>query len=113
MNLNNKTFVTLENKSGLSSGQTIFHYSEVDDVITGTYSGGSIIKGNLIGKRTEVNTIELLYQCFTEAGDLLAGESKGVIVENSDGLLEIHFDWQWINGPLTGGKSQYIEVKVS
>ncbi len=109
MNLDGRTFVTLENKSGLSSGITVFNYSEADNVIT----GGSIIEGNLIGKRIGENSIELLYQCLTEAGDLLAGESKGVLLQNSEGLIEIHFDWNWINGPLTGGKSQYIEVRKS
>jgi len=110
MNLNNKKFVTLENKSGLSSGQTVFYYNESNSVITGTYSGGSIIKGNLIGKRTGADTIELLYQCLTDSGELLAGESTGVLRVNSDKLLEIHFEWNWINGPGTGGTSAYIEI---
>ena len=42
MNLNNKKFVTIENESGLSSDETIFHYSQIGNTIIGKYKGGAI-----------------------------------------------------------------------
>ena len=111
MNLNNKKFVTAENKSGLSSNETVFHYFQNGTTITGTYKGGAIVEGFLVGKQTQETKIELLYQCLTTQGELKAGESKGTISEIKDGKLKIEFDWNWLNGDLSGGKSTYLEIK--
>ncbi len=111
MNLNNKKFILLENKSGLSSVETVFKYYQNGTVITGTYKGGAILEGFIVGKQTEASKIELLFQCLTEAGELKVGESKGVISENKDGKLGLKFDWKWLNGDLSGGISEYIEAE--
>ncbi|WP_350286110.1 hypothetical protein [uncultured Croceitalea sp.] len=111
MNLNNKKFVTLENKSGLSSGETIFHYFQSGTKITGKYEGGSIAEGHIIGKQTQNSEIELLYQCLTVEGELKVGESKGTVSETQSGKLKLKFDWNWLNGDLSGGKSEYIEIE--
>lgn len=110
MNLNNKKFSTFENKEGLSSSETIFHYSQEGNIITAKYSGGAIEIGSIIGKQIADNEIVLLYQCLTKEGDLLAGESRGRISVNKDQKLELHFDWRWLNGNQSEGKSHYIEI---
>ena len=111
MNLDNKKFVTTANQSGLSSDETIFHYFQNGSKITGKYKGGSILEGMIIGKQTQDSKIELLYQCLTTEGELKAGQSKGLISETEDGKLKLEFDWNWLNGDLSGGKSEYIEIK--
>ncbi|MEO1053730.1 MAG: hypothetical protein AAFX87_24045 [Bacteroidota bacterium] len=111
MNLDKKKFVTVENKSGLSSEETIFQYFQTGTTITGNYKGGSIEEGFIIGKQTDDSKIELLYQCLTTAGELKAGESKGTISEVQNGKLKLEFDWNWLNGDLSGGKSEYIEIE--
>ena len=110
MDLNNKKFVTIENKSGLSSNETVFHYFQNGTAITGTYKGGAIQEGFIVGKQIEESKIELLFQCLTTDGELKVGESKGVVSQNSKGKLELNFDWNWLNGDLSGGKSAYIEL---
>ena len=110
MNLDNKKFITIENKNGLSSSETIFHYFQSGTVITGKYKGGAIQEGFIVGKQIEESKIELLFQCLTKEGDLKVGESKGIISENQNGKLELKFDWNWLNGDLSGGKSEYIEM---
>jgi len=110
MNLNKKRFRTSENKSGLSSDETTFQYFEKNSVISGSYSGGSIVEGTLLGKRVADDKIELLYQCLTDSGELKAGESTGTLSINAGGLLEIRYDWQWLNGTRTGGESVYVEI---
>lgn len=110
MNLNNKKFITIENKSGLSSNETIFHYYQDGNTITGKYKGGAILEGFIVGKQTDISKIELLFQCLTDDGELKVGESKGAISKNHSGKLELKFDWNWINGDLSGGKSEYIEI---
>lgn len=111
MNLHNKKFVTTENKSGLSSNETIFQYSQVGNTITGKYKGDSIQEGFIVGKKIEESKIELLFQCLTKDGELKVGESKGIILMNQNGKLELKFDWNWLNGDLSGGKSEYIEIE--
>ena len=110
MTLDNKKFITRENKDGLSSSETIFHYFQSGTVITGKYKGGAIQEGFIVGKQIEESKIELLFQCLTKEGDLKVGESKGIISENQNGKLELKFDWNWLNGDLSGGKSEYIEM---
>ncbi|NVK04994.1 MAG: hypothetical protein HWD92_09225 [Flavobacteriia bacterium] len=110
MNLHDKKFVTIGNHSGLSSDETIFHYFQAGEVITGKYSGGVIKEGFIVGKQTGDNTIELLYQCITIEGELKAGDSRGFVSGMPDGRMRIEFDWSWLNGDLSGGKSEYIEL---
>nr|WP_299168876.1 hypothetical protein [uncultured Allomuricauda sp.] len=64
LNLNNKRFVTVNNKEGLSSNETVFQYYQNGKVITGSYKGGAIVEGLLIGKQIGDNKIQLLYQCL-------------------------------------------------
>ena len=110
MNLNNKKLVAIENDSGLSSGETVFHYFQNGTIITGKYQGGAISEGTLIGKLTMEAKIELLYQCLTTEGELKAGQSEGTITKLTNGKLKLNFDWSWLNGNKTGGKSAYIEI---
>lgn len=110
MNLNNKKFIAIENNSGLSSKETVFHYFQNGTIITGKYKGGAIEEGFIVGKQTEASKIELLFQCLTKEGELKVGESKGIISENLNGKLELKFEWTWLNGDLSGGTSHYIEA---
>ncbi len=111
MNLNNKRFVTIANQNGLSSDETIFHYFQEGKTITGQYAGGAILKGFIVGKQTGDSTIELLFQCLTTEGELKVGSSKGVVLATEQGKLNLEFDWQWLNGDLSGGKSAYVEIE--
>lgn len=111
MNLNNKKFILIENKNGLSSHETVFHYYQKGNVITATYKGGAIKEGFIVGKQTQDSKVELLFQCLTEEGALKVGESKGVISENQDGKFKLKFEWKWLNGDLSGGISEYIETE--
>jgi len=110
MDINNKKFVAVSNESGLSSSLTVFHYFQKDGKITGTYSGGAIVNGSIVGKQLNNDTISLLFQCLTDEGHLMAGQSTGKVSLNKDGRLELSFDWEWLNGDKSGGKSHYIET---
>ena len=107
--INNKKFLTIGNESGLSTEETIFYYYENDSVVTGSYSGGLITQGQIIGKRLPNNHLELAFQCVTEEGALKSGQSKGIISKNNNGKLTLSFDWFWLNGDKSGGQSFYIE----
>lgn len=110
MNLDNKRFVTVSNEHGTSSSETIFHYRQKGRVITGSYQGGLIAQGQIIGKQTGENEIALLYQCLTTEGDLRTGESEGIVIQEDNGKLRITFNWRWLNGDQSGGTSEYIQL---
>jgi len=109
--LHNKKFVTTGNMHGLSSSETVFHYAQQEDVITGTYAGGLIAHGFLVGKQTGPDEIELLFHCLTSTKSLEAGQSRGKITEDGNGHLLLIFSWNWLTGDQSGGFSSYIEVE--
>ncbi|WP_299456036.1 hypothetical protein [uncultured Microscilla sp.] len=109
-NLDNKRFVTTHNESGLSSAHTIFHYFQEGDTIRGSYKGGEVKTGVLVGKQTAPNQIVLRFQCITQAGILMSGQSEGTIGQNGAGLLTLEFSWRWLDGDQSGGISHYIEI---
>ncbi|MEL6534546.1 MAG: hypothetical protein AAFQ98_04000 [Bacteroidota bacterium] len=110
MNLHDKRFVALENESGLSGSETVFHYFQQGEVITGTYQGGAILEGSIVGKKVAEDKIELLFQCLTQDKELKVGQSEGEITEDASGKLQLKFTWNWLNGDLSGGKSEYLEI---
>lgn len=110
MNLDNKKFKTITNTEGLSSEDTIFFYHQHEDVITGSYKGGQVEEGFIVGKQLDHKTIQLLFQCITKDKQLLCGESRGIISINASEKLELTFDWNWLNGDRSGGTSHYVEI---
>jgi hypothetical protein len=107
--LNDKRFVTTANEHGVSGADTIFHYFSDGLLITGSYKGGRILEGQLIGKATSENTIEMRYQCVTIDGELLSGACTGEVSSNDRALIELHLDWWWLTGRGGGGESSYME----
>jgi hypothetical protein len=110
IDINGRRFVTTGNEHGVSGAETIFEYATNGDRITGSYRGGRIADGHLVGKVTGADRIELLFHCLTADGELMAGESRGRVSRNARGLVELHFEWAWLTGDRSGGHSSYVEV---
>jgi hypothetical protein len=113
VDIDGKRFVTTGNDHGVSGAETVFEYHTGGPDrrrITGSYRGGRIAVGQLVGRVTGADTIELLYQCVTTDGELLAGWSSGRVSRNARGLVELHFVWGWLTGDRSGGESSYIEA---
>ena len=69
INLNNKTFISLNNSvNGEVCPETIFNYNQKDNIIWADYSGGSILKGSLIGKVLNDEKIVFNYQHISVDG---------------------------------------------
>ncbi|MBF6027773.1 hypothetical protein H8F21_29040 [Pseudomonas sp. P66] len=110
--LHNRRFSVANNTQGLSGTGTVFHY-QVDGVaISGTYQGGRIRSGQQIGRVTGPDTIQLLYQCLTTEGELLAGWSRGTVGVDDAGLTTLAFVWGWLSGAVGGGESYYLELPI-
>ncbi|WP_065761697.1 hypothetical protein [Pseudomonas defluvii] len=108
--LNNRRFTVVNNTQGLSGAGTVFHYFVEEEAITSSYQGGRIRIGNQIGRVTGPDTIELLYQCLTTNGEILAGWSRGTVGADQAGRTTLHFVWGWLSGAVGGGESNYVEL---
>lgn len=110
--LNNRRFAVANNAQGLSGAGTVFHYRVEEGAISSTYQGGRIRIGNQVGRVTGPDTIELLYQCLTTDGEILAGWSRGRVGVDHAGRTTLTFVWGWLSGAVGGGESSYVELGV-
>ena len=108
--LNNRRFTVANNTHGLSGAGTVFYYLVDGDANSSTYQGGRIHLGTQVGRVTGVDTIELLYQCLTLEGELLAGWSRGTVGVDQAGRITLSFVWGWLSGATGGGESSYVEI---
>lgn len=108
--LNNRRFAVASNTQGLSGAGTVFHYRVEDGDITSSYQGGRIRVGSQVGRVTGPDTIELLFQCVTDQGEMLAGWSRGTVGVDGEGRTTLRFEWGWLAGAVGGGESEYLEV---
>jgi hypothetical protein len=111
MNYNDKVFRPTSNtKNGETSSETIFHYKQVDNVLTSEYSGGKIKKGHLIGLVDKDGNIEMRYHQVNDKGELMTGicKSKPEILEN--GKIRLHESWEWTSGDKSKGQSIIEEI---
>jgi hypothetical protein len=109
--LHDRRFVVAENAHGVSGADTVFHYRVDGAVITGTYAGGRVRAGQLVGRATAPDAIELLYHCVTTDGALLAGWSRGRVGVDGGGATTLAFEWGWLSGAEGGGESRYVELR--
>jgi len=96
--------------NGETSAATIFHYLQDGNIISATYSGGRIRKGQLIGIVAEDGKFNLRYQQVNEEGEIMTGIciSTPELMEN--GKLKLYEKWKWTSGDLSEGESVVEEL---
>ena len=111
MNYNNKKFRTINNsENGETSTETIFHYKQIGNLLTGTYSGGKIKFGHLIGLVDEFGNIDMRYHQVNTQNELMTGVcfSKPALLAN--GKVKLHESWEWTSGNKSKGESIIEEI---
>jgi|TARA_B110000090_G_scaffold199889_1_gene240279 hypothetical protein len=111
MNYNDKIFRPTSNtENGETSNETIFHYKQVDNVLTSRYLGGKIKYGHLIGLVGKNGNIEMRYHQLNDKDELMTGicKSKPEILEN--GKIRLHESWEWTSGDKSKGQSIIEEI---
>ena len=96
--LEDKFFTAIENsESGEVSGDTVFSYHQKGNAIWAEYSGGSIVKGFLLGTMDENHNLHFTYQHINTEGEIKSGacDSKPQI---ENGKLRFYESWKWTNG---------------
>jgi hypothetical protein len=106
MNYNNKVFKPISNTdNGETSNETIFHYKQVGNIVTATYSGGKIIQGHLIGLVDSFGNIEMRYHQVNEKNELMTGICKSTPEILANGKIRLHEAWEWTSGDKSTGTS--------
>jgi hypothetical protein len=80
--------------NGVVGPDTIFHFSQVGDVVSAHYSGGRIRTGYLVGILI-VDTLSFRYCQVCDKDTIDAGTSSGRIEMRSDGRLRLIESFVW------------------
>lgn len=106
MNYNNKVFKPISNTdNGETSNETIFHYKQVGNIVTATYSGGKIFQGHLIGLVDSFGNIEMRYHQVNEKNELMTGICKSTPEILANGKIRLHEAWEWTSRDKSTGTS--------
>ena len=94
MNLDNIKMNVIETSgNGVVNELTIFSFSQINNVVSATYSGGQIVKGFLVGVIDE-NKLHFSYCQLQEDGKMDNGASEcDISIENGKIKLIEHFKW--------------------
>lgn len=112
INYNERTFKAESNsEAGEVGSETLFHYRQQGEVVTATYSGGSIVDGHLIASVNDSGELDMRYHHVNIAGELKCGKCHSVPEVLNDGRLCMHETWQWLCDDMSSGQSILIEVK--
>jgi hypothetical protein len=111
INYHNRTFAGISNTpNGQVGGDTLFVYSQNDDMLLATYSGGSIKKGQMIGRVSEDNNLYFVYQHIDTSGRLMSGYCHSTPKVLPDGRIRLHEKWEWTYGGEGKGESVVEEI---
>jgi hypothetical protein len=111
MNYDGKTFRAVSNTAnGETSAETIFHYRQVDNVLTADYSGGRIVAGHLLGLVDEAGNLDFQYHQINTDGQLMTGRCQSRPELLAGRKIRLHETWQWTSGDESTGTSVVEEV---
>ncbi len=96
--LEGRFFTVVDNsESGEVSDKTIFSYHQKDNVIWAEYSGGSIVKGFLLGTMDDNHTLHFDYRHINKSGDSKSGSCVSC-PKMENGKLRFYEKWKWDGG---------------
>ncbi|MBC2171204.1 n-acetylglutamate synthase [Listeria booriae] len=111
VNYHGKKFKVVENSdNGEVSENTIFHYFQDDDIISGTYSGGEIENGTLIGVVNPDGSLDFRYNHVSIHKRVRSGMCHSVPEFLPNGKLRMHEEWQWNGLERDSGNSIVEEI---
>ena len=97
--------------NGEISEDTLFEYFQKDDVVWGTYSGGTILRGVLLGRMAKNGDINFQYLQLNNQNEVNTGISHSATEFLNDGRIILYEDWEWTGNRSGGGRSVIEEIK--
>ena len=111
VNYDNRVFAVRDNSANGEVGDgTVFRYHQTGDRLTGTYEGGAIEQGHLVGTVHADGSLTFVYHHVTTGGDLRAGRCESEPMRDDAGRLVLRERWRWFTGDRTMGTSELVEV---
>lgn len=105
-----KIFVPIVNsENGEVDDNTTFRYHQSGTDFQADYTGGDIKIGTMVGKVSENGELDFYYQHLNVNGEMRVGKCHSVPQINSNGKIELHEQWQWLNGDCSSGSSIVVE----
>ena len=112
MNYNDKKFKVISNSdNGDVSGEMIFHYQQVGEVLSCEYEGDSITDGHLIGIVEEDGTINMRYRQTNPKGEVVSGICCSKPEIHPSGKIRLNESWRWTSGDQSTGESVLEEIE--
>lgn len=102
---------SLNTLGGQISEDTIFEYHQEGDFVWGTYHGGDVKRGVLVGKMTASRDINFFYMQLDQQGTFHQGTSKSSTEYLNDGRLVLFEDWVWTGNRKGEGTAIIEEIK--
>lgn len=110
---NNRRFSVMSNsENGETDEETVFLYLQEGDILTCTYKGKKIFKGQLLAKVKNDGTLDMAYHQINVKGELLTGKCISTPEILEDGRIRLHEKWEWTSGDFSKGESTLEEVKA-
>ncbi len=92
--LDGRVFAAVDPGEGETSRETTFHYTEMADMVSATYSGGRVRRGFLVGVR-DGNSLDFRYAQLHVDGTTASGHCQSEIEQLEDGRLRLLEHWSW------------------
>lgn len=109
MNLAGTTFRAVSNSNhGTINTETEMRFTADGDIVSGNYTGGSVIEGHILGKRLNESELEMLYQSIDINGEIQAGKAHARFASDNKNQIHMYLDWQWLTGDQSAGQSEWI-----
>jgi hypothetical protein len=111
INYNDRIFRSVSNSStGEVGAETTFHYHQEGATVWAEYSGGQIVRGQLIAICVADGSLEMRYQHINADGKLMTGMCTSTPEVLDDGRLRMHERWRWTSGDGSAGESVIEET---
>lgn len=95
--------------TGVVNQDTVFHFSQTGNTVSSEYSGGKVVKGFLVGKRTG-NGLSFSYCQLQVDGKLDNGISACEIIRHSNGKIRMIEKFEWKSRPGETGVNIFEEL---
>lgn len=108
---NGRRFGSVKNSAGGDVGRdTVFDYRQSGDIVWAEYSGGEIVRGQLIAKADAAGVLDMRYQHVNGRGELMTGVCRSTPELLPDGRIRLNERWQWTSGDRSAGESVIEEI---
>lgn len=97
-------------EAGEVDAETLFHYRQRDEVVWGTYAGGTVLWGTLVATVDAAGSLDMRYQHVSADGSLKTGVCRTRPELLPDGRLRLHETWRWTSGGAGEGTSILEEL---